>query len=168
MSDDAPRDWAAVIDARLIARCEQHQRNGEKQRVPKLATWLQPMKLHLEPEAWNTGFLQVREADIPPQLHVDLQERMPQALLRDLHRLVREERWVEREIVAGTEDRLGRGSLVEARKARQLPARTPVEPSTRVMRALQTWRANLLGERWQPALADDEPRRHVITSGIPT
>ncbi|HEX4457411.1 MAG TPA: hypothetical protein VIA18_05555 [Polyangia bacterium] len=161
--DDERRGWAGVIDPRLVARCEQHRRDGEQARVPKLQTWLQPMQLHIEPEAWNTGFLRVREVEIPAQLDADLRERMPQALLRDLHRLVREESWVAREILVGTEDRHGRESLAEARKARQLPGRPPVEPSTRVMRALQTWRASLLAERWQPALADDDPRRNVPT-----
>ena len=52
--------------------------------------------------------------------------------------------------------------MAEARKARQLPRRATVEPTTRVMRALQTWRTSLLAERWQPALADDAPRRKVV------
>jgi hypothetical protein len=160
MSDER-RGWAGVIDARLVARCEQHQRDGEARRVPALKTWLQPMELHLEPEAWNAGFLQVREADIPAQLSADLQERMPQALLRDLHRLVFEERWVEREPLPGTEDRQGRHALAEARAARKVPPRPTVEPSTRVMRALQTFRRGLMAERWQPLLADDQPRRRV-------
>jgi hypothetical protein len=161
MSDE-PRGWASVIDARLIARCEQHQRDGEARRVPSLPTWLRPVELHLTPEKWNAGYLQVRELDVPAQLSADLRERMPQALLRDLHRLVREERWVEREPLPGSEDRGGRAALAEARAARQIPERRAVEPSTRVMRALQTFRRGLLAERWQPMLADHEPRRRVL------
>lgn len=157
------RGWAAVVDERLIARCEQHRRDGEARREPSLRTWTRPVKLNLVPEAWNAGYLRVREVDIPEQLSADLRERLPQALLRDLHRLVRDERWVEREILPGTQDRDGRASLAEARQARQLPARQPVEPSTRVMRALQTWRRGFMAERWQPALPDDAPRRPLLS-----
>ena len=166
MSDgEAPRGWAATVDERLIARCEKYRRDGERRRAPSLPTWLRPMDTHLRPEDWNTGFLAVREREIPEELQADLRQRMPQALLRDLHRLVRDEGWVAREPLMERADPQGRQALAEARAMRQPLARPPIEPSTRVMRALQTWRRALLSERWQPLLADDDPRRYPAPGG---
>src|SRR5205823_967357 len=91
--------WRAAVDGRLIARCDAHTRRGER----LTRDWSVPVnvrepKLHVEPEGWRAGYLRVgEEREIPMQLQNDLRENMPQALLRDLFRPVREKRWVERE-----------------------------------------------------------------------
>jgi hypothetical protein len=165
MSDEtrAPA-WLAVADERLIARCEQHVADGERlRREPSLPTVLRAPRTHLDPADWRTGYLQVSEREISPELRNDLRELMPQALLRDLYRPVHEVGWVERGIVEGTEDRGGFGAMDEARAARKLPPLERIEPTLRTVRAFQTWRRALYEERWQPVLADDEPRRKVFT-----
>jgi hypothetical protein len=155
--------WQAVVDARLIDACERHARGAERlRRVPSLPMFVRAPKLHVEPSDWRAGFVAVREYEVPPALTHDLQQRMPQALLRDLFRPVHEIGWVERELVDGTGDRGGFSALAEARAARWPPALPRIEPGTRAVRAYQAWRRALLAERWQPSLADDEPRRRVI------
>ncbi len=157
MSDGAA--WQAVVDERLIARCQAHVARGERLRrdwsVPLHA---RPPRTHLDPAEWRTGFLRVeRERDIPLQLTQDLHELMPQALLRDLHRPVRDAGWVARELVAGTGDRGGFMALTEARATRTARPELPrVEPATRTLRAYQTWRRALYAERWQPLRPDGE------------
>jgi hypothetical protein len=150
-------DWSSAIDARLIARIEQHTRRSDRLRrnwsVPLRA---RPPKTHLEPADWGTDFLRAdRERDIPMQLTSDLRENMPQALLRDLYRPVYERGWIEREIHEGTADRGGLGAMREAREARQRVPLPRVESGLAVVRAYQTWRRALVAERWLPIL--DEP-----------
>ena len=159
----APADkWRAVVDERLIRRCEQHERSATRLvRDWSVPTHLRDVKTHLDPVEWRTGFLQVRERELPSELHEDLRQQMPQALLRDLYRPVYEERWVERELLEGTADRGGFGEMDKARAARQRPELPRIEPAVRTMRAYQIWRRALLAERWQPLLRDDEPRRSV-------
>jgi hypothetical protein len=114
-------------------------------------------RIHLEPADWRAGFLKVgEERELPVQLHQDLRERMPQALLRDLYRPVYEDRYIEREIVEGTTDRGAFSAMQEARAARTLPTLPQVEPALRTMVALQRWRRAFLAERWQPLRRDDE------------
>jgi hypothetical protein len=154
-------DWRRAVDDRLIARCNGHVRAGERmRREPALPTWLRVPRLHLEPADWRTGFLQVREREIPWQLNEDLRQRVPQALLRDLHRPVMELGWIDRQPLVAI-DRAGIQGLADARAARQRPELPRLEPATRVVRAYQTFRRGLLAEKWEPLLADDEPRRPV-------
>lgn len=157
---DAPA-FEAVVDRRLIEACERHERNGRRMvRDFAVRTWAREPTLHVDPAAWNTGYLKVRERDdLPDQLFADLRERMPQALLRDLHRLVMEERWVQREVIEGSAvDRGGFSALAEARAARTRPPLPRLESSTGAVRAYQRWRRDLVRERWQAAMSDDEPR----------
>jgi hypothetical protein len=165
---DAARDpeppLEARIDARLIDTCERHTRASRRLvREPNLPTWTRTPKLQIDPAAWRTGYLQVHERDdLPAQLFEDLHQLMPQALLRDLHRLVYEERWVERTVVEGSAvDHGGFDGVGEARKARQRPPLPRIEASTGAMRAHQRWRRALVRERWQPAMPDDQPRNPI-------
>jgi hypothetical protein len=163
MSDDR-RPLAEVVDPRLIDACERHVRDGERLvREVRLRTYLRAPKLHLEPADWNTGYLKVHERDdLPYELQSDLHQLMPQALLRDLHRLVRSEGWVEREEIPGSaRDRAGLDGLTEARQARKREPLPRVEAASGAVREYQRWRRQLVSEKWKPVLADDEPRRSV-------
>lgn len=163
MSDDR-RPLDEIADPRLLEACERHVRNGERLvREVRVRTYLRAPKVHVDPAAWNTGYLKVHERDnLPVELQNDLHQLMPQALLRDLHRLVQEERWVQKEEIAGTAiDRAGLEALVEARQARRREPLPRIEAASGAVREYQRWRRALVAERWQPVLADDEPRRHV-------
>lgn len=144
--------WRAAVDERLIARCEEHERRGARlMRDWSVATHLRAPRLHVEPEAWGAGYLRAdRERDIPAELSNDLHQTMPQALLRDLYRPVREERWVERELVEGTGDRGGFAAMQEVREARRPPPLPRVDSGLRAVREYQQWRRSLLAEHWQP------------------
>jgi hypothetical protein len=150
--------WEAHVDQRLIARVEAHARRGQRlTRDWSLPTILRAPKLHVEPADWRTGFLRVEgERDIPVELQNDLRQNMPQALLRDLYRPVREERWVEREILDGTGDRGGLQTIQSVRDARKLPELPRIEPSVRALIEHQAWRRSLLAERWKPFRPDAE------------
>ena len=154
--------WRGAIDARLVDACERHGRGAARlRREPTLRTWLRTPRTHLDPADWRAGYLEVREREIPFELQEDLHQLMPQALLRDLYRPAYEERWVARELIEGTGDRAGLGALAEARRARVRPPLPRIEPAVRAVREHQAWRRALYAERWQPVLADDEPRRPV-------
>ena len=157
-------EWRAVVDARVIDAMEEHTRVADRlRREPSLPTWARNPKLHLDPSAWRAGYLGVRgDYDIPHALTMDLQERMPQALLRDLYRPVRESRWIEREIVEGTSRDCSQ-ALTEARAARRPQPLPRIEPATRTVRAYQIWRRGMYDERWQPVIADDDPRRKRVS-----
>ncbi|HEX8951628.1 MAG TPA: hypothetical protein VF997_05970 [Polyangia bacterium] len=157
MSDDA---WRAAVDERLIARCHEHVRRGERLvRDWSVPTRARVPRLHLEPEDWRAGYLRAdRERDIPIELTNDIHQNMPQALLRDLYRPVHEERWIERELVEGTGDRGGFAAMQAVRDARRPPPLPRVESLLGVMREHQQWRRALVTGRWQPLKRDDEPR----------
>ena len=152
--------WRAVVDERLLARCDEHVRRGERLvRDWSMPTWVRPPRLHLEPADWRTGFLRAdREREIPFELTEDLRQTMPQALLRDLYRPVREERWVERELVEGSGRADGVAVMQEVREARRPPPLVRVGSVLRAVREHQAWRRALVSEPWRPAKRDDEPR----------
>ena len=144
--------WRGAVDERLLARCREHERRGERlTRDWSLPLRLRAPALHVEPEAWRAGFLRAdREREISVELTADLHECMPQALLRDLYRPVREERWIERELVEGTADRGGFAAMQEVREARKTPPLPRIDSALRAVREYQAWRRALLSERWQP------------------
>ena len=152
--------WRAAVDERLIARCHEHVRRGERlTRDWSLPVNARAPRLHVEPEGWRAGYLRAdREREIPIELTNDIHQNMPQALLRDLYRPVREERWVERELVEGTGDRGGHAAMQEVREARRRPPLPRVESLMRAVREYQAWRRAFVSERWQPFKRDDEPR----------
>jgi hypothetical protein len=157
-----PAAWRAVVDERLVDKCERHERNAAHfVRDWSVPIHLRELKTHLDPVEWRTGFLKVREREIAMELNEDMRQLSPQALLRDLYRPVREERWVARELVEGTGDRGGLEEMQKAREARKLPPLPRIEAAGGTLRAFQTWRRAMMAERWEPILRDDEPRRSV-------
>ena len=119
------------------------------------------IELHVEPEAWHLRSLAITEREIPGELISDLRQCAPQALLRDLHRPVRQF-FAEREEVEGSK---GLGAWRDAadlvRAARVLPERPDVGSSLHAMRDRRDERRALLAEPWQPLLDDAAPRRVV-------
>ena len=150
--------WEKAVDARLIARCEEHTMRGARlMRDWSVPTNVREPRLHVEPADWRAGYLAVgEEREIPIQLQNDLRENMPQALLRDLYRPVHEERWVQREIVEGTGDRGGFEAMREARAARKTPELPRVDPAVRTVIEYARWRRQLVADRWQPFVPDAE------------
>jgi len=102
-----------------------------------------------------------REYFIPGELHADLAERVPQALLRDLDRpgplpgAVLEPR--EGAQLLG----LWEQGVAEVAAAKVLPRRAQVVPAAEVFLDDQVRRRRFFAEPWQPALDDDAPRRPV-------
>ena len=150
MSDaPAAEAWRAAVDEKLLARCEAHVTRGERlARDWSMPLRARPPRPNLDPADWRTGFLRVdRERDIPYQLSVDLHENMPQALLRDLYRPVHESRWIERQVVEGSE-RASMHAMREVRQARKLPELPRVESSLRAVVEHQAWRRALIAAPW--------------------
>jgi hypothetical protein len=118
------------------------------------------MPLNLDPDRWSFG-VEVREAELPPELFADLRELTPQALLRDLHRPVKEF-FVTPEPLEGTQA-IGRmdDELARVRESRKLEALPVVEPLTGAVREEQERRRAFLAAPWKPLRPDDAPRDKV-------
>jgi hypothetical protein len=154
--------WEEVVDPRLIAHCERYEQRAQRRgTAPSPVRTVRPPELHLDPKQWGTGFLAVREREIPWQLSDDLKQLSPQALLRDLHRPEMELRGVAFRPIEGTDRQAPLKELGELRGLRQKPPLPRIESLSGVMRAYQTFRRNLVEERWEPLLPDDAPRTPV-------
>jgi hypothetical protein len=158
-SEPLARDvYRTLVDARILdavdARLAQELTHDWT-----VVTAARTPRLHVEPEAWGTGFIVVgRERDnFAPQLQEDLRELTPQASLRDLYRPVMQSRWVEREPLVELDPGALR-SLADARAARQRDPLPRFEPLAHEMVIAQDRHRALLAERWQAHLPDDKPR----------
>src|SRR5262245_8848725 len=85
----------ALVDRTLLDRIERRA-TALKIPEPRDLSRLRAPRMHLDPEAWKTGFVRVEERELPPELYRDLKELTPQALLRDLYRPERQSIWHER------------------------------------------------------------------------
>jgi hypothetical protein len=151
--------YKELADERILSACERYVSARLVHDFSVELTTRREPKLHLDPEAWGTGFLAVREREgFPAELIRDLHEVTPQAILRDLYRPVRVSQWFEREVRVEL-DEGGRRALAEARAAAVKREPLPrIEPTVRDVVAEQARRRAFLAERWQPAMADDAPR----------
>jgi hypothetical protein len=146
-------------DPRIIRNLERLL-HDQPERNFELPMYHRVPDLHVNPHAWRTGFLVVREYEPPWDLQSAMHESTPQALLRDLYRPQYELRWHEREVLFWF-DYGGREGMKEARAAQQRPARPAAEPGNVVMGELLEHRRGLFRNRWEPLLRDDEERRRV-------
>ncbi len=159
-SDPEPRAHqrlAQIIDQRLVQKCLRWDREWHGPLTPlKLGIENVP-RTSLEPEGWGLRDMEPREVLRPQDLVDALKQRMPQALLRDLHRPVRPvvrppgEHHYEH-------DPAGVIALKSAKMAQLREALPTVDPLVREVVALQTWRRALLREPWKPYLDDEAPR----------
>lgn len=106
--------------------------------------------------------LPVREYEISPLLIRDIREVTPQAILRDLHRPVKEF-YVTPEPIEGTRV-IGQLSeeFEKLRAARRVEPLPHIEPTVEALGDDQRRRRKFMTERWEPLLADDAPRRNVV------
>jgi hypothetical protein len=167
--DDEPRAREVlrqVADRRLLAGVERRA-HGFDGRVREPAP-SPSLRVHVEPETWGAGYLNVREREIPPELMGDLDELTPQANLRDLFRPVMESIWHEREPMTEALDPGGRRAWAELRASRVLEARPTIAPTAREVAAEQRRRRAWAAEPWKPAMTDDQPRREVMVHREPS
>ena len=119
------------------------------------------VKLTVDADRWRIGFLAVHERELGGELFASLREQVPQALLRDLHRPVREF-FATPEVVEGSEWRRVEAAYSELRAAARFRPELPtVEPLTRAVREEQQRRRAFLDERWAPIKPDDAPRAGI-------
>jgi hypothetical protein len=163
-SNDEKRAWEvlqSLADASLM-QVVRDRYTRPFARHHSLPTVSRNPRNHLDPRDWYTGFLQAdREVERPGQLVSDLNEVVPQALLRDLYRPVMESRWLEREPQMEPLDRAGLDGTRVARAARTLAPLPRITSLTVEVAAEQRRRRALLAETWKPLLRDDEPRRKI-------
>ncbi|MCS6912354.1 MAG: hypothetical protein RMK29_16165 [Myxococcales bacterium] len=153
-----------VADPRLVARLLRHL---QVDLVPPpehyvLPQALRPMRILCDPARMYAGYLGVRaEVEIPMELRRDLHELVPQALLRDIHRMEyvtdEEARWQPVELGL---DPAGQSAMAEIRAALVREPVPVVEPLVEAVRAEQARRRRFLQEPWQPVLPDDFPRNY--------
>jgi hypothetical protein len=126
--------------------------------LPTFVRWEMPTTLARED---FRPLVQVHPREVPPELTRDLRELTPQALLRDLHRPVRQF-FVELQPIEGTQVT---GRLEEEfdrlRQARRVEPRADVVPTVRVVWDEQRRRQALMAEEWKPLVPDDAPRNRV-------
>ena len=122
-------------------------------------------KVHVDPRLFYAGYLGVRgEVEIPYELRRDLKEQVPQALLRDLHRVVRPEMHVSRQQMEVDLDPAGAAAYKEAKAALK---REPLPVLTLMLEVVmeeQARRRRFLAEPWKPFRPDEEERFHGETA----
>jgi hypothetical protein len=135
--------------------------------VPPAASYALPQSwrqvtLHLDPASYYAGYLGVRdEIEIPGELRRDLAERVPQAMLRDLHRMeFPSDEPAERRPMELGIDPGGREALKEARAAQLREPLPVIEPLVEKVMAEQERRRRFLDDPWEASLPDDAPREY--------
>jgi hypothetical protein len=147
-----------LADRELISRIERRYAVPLIQHYGLPQCW-RPVKLHLDPRDYYAGYLNVRDdMEVPYELRRDLSERVPQALLRDLARVVYPDEPIERRPVELALDPGGRQALAEARSARVLPPLPTIEPLVEQVMAEQERQRRLRRDPWPVFLPDDAPR----------
>lgn len=164
-------DLARVADPALVERIDRLRRVDI---VPpashyRLPSSLRELRTHLDPASYYAGYLGVRdEIEVPFELRRDLTERVPQALLRDLHRMELPTddpaRWQPVELGM---DPGGREALKEARAAQHREPLPIIEPLLEKVMAEQERRHRFVSEPWEATLPDDAPRRYTDMFGDP-
>jgi hypothetical protein len=132
-----------------------------------MPTWVRTeMRLAVDPEGWALrSAAESAEYDVPPELHIGLQQQVPQALLRDLHRPVQHFDLVGMELREGSEWRRLDEAYEEMRQGQLREPLPRVEPLTRAVREEQARRHTFFTERWQPFKPDDAPRDVIDLEG---
>ncbi len=114
---------------------------------------------HLSPESWNLYPTGVHERTFwMAELQGDLKEQTPQALLRDLHRVVRRDEPYFLEPVEGMSQRFpwaDRTRSVDEMKREPLPE---LRSSTVLVDEAGALRRQYYRDPWKPAKDDSEPR----------
>lgn len=136
--------------------------------APELPRFVkEEMPSWLEPADWGAGFLAVHEREPPPDLFSDLRQCVPQAYLRDLHRLVMGFAATLAPVEGSHRINAWDEALAEARAARVREPLPVIAPSVEAVREEQERRRALLAEVWKPILDDDAPRRQVAVWTAP-
>jgi hypothetical protein len=171
-TDELPRAKDAfhyIADQKLVGRILRNARAaGQLVRDPNLPIRVGVLPNHMDPADWGAGYLDVHDYESPAQLHDDLHECTPQALLRDLFRPdFQAFVWHDRETLV-TLDRGGTQALKEALDAQKLEPLPRVEPLVfELQKHADAWH-KILSDRWLPILDDDAPRKRVLTLHEPS
>ncbi len=167
-SDEEPRaseNLESVANTRLLDRLERWDRSARPFEI-KIRTYVREPRLLLERGGWRyQGHFEITEREFSGELTHDLMQRMPQAKLRDLFRPVMEVGWHERESLVDPPDPAGLRVMAEAKAAQQRPPVETLASLLAVVKEEQAKRRAWLAERWQPFLADDQPRKELVPWG---
>ncbi len=164
--------WSEVADADLVAHVESYpararrllaQPDGPEIQLRAGAAQLSRFRL----DAWRLRLAgEPRETERPPQIADDLQERTPQAILRDLHRPVRPipPIWL-RPIAWGTDPVKASAAAQEVMMERYT-VRMAELPDPRAIRE-DAWRQlrDILGQPWERALPEGDRRKASLEPG---
>lgn len=120
---------------------------------------------HVTPESWRIYPPELHERTIwNADLHNDLHQVTPQALLRDLHRPVRNEPRSYLEPVSGQAEPSPWTSFAPALDVMKREPLPELRASTLLMAESDDARRYYYREDWKPAKGDDEPRTVFSTS----
>ena len=149
---------------RRIARWEDHHmlpnRKSTEPPAP-LPMALRPQPTHFDRLAdWYCGYLGVRqEFETSYEQQQDLKQCVPQAILRDIYRPVKNPQF-EWEYNGLDIDPGGRKGTAEAKKALQRDPLPTLVPAVAVFAAEQRRRRRLKNNPWMPQRPDSTPRRY--------
>lgn len=153
-----------IADPALLARVF---RLGRVDIVPEAAHYELPQSwrevpIYLDPARFYAGYLGVRdEIQIHEELRRDLRERVPQALLRDVHRMeYPSDGDGRRQPTELGIDPGGREAYKEARAAQVRDPIPRIEPLVEQVMAEQVRRHRVLWDPWEPLIPDDAPRNY--------
>lgn|GEM_PF-4294169 len=166
VTDEMHAAALAAVDVRMLDYMDAVEARLKKpivRELPPIELQVKPdMRLHLEPSEWGVEYIEVRELDMfGGQLREDLKVVRPQALLRDLHRPVRQVHWYPFEPMMETLDHAGLKGTAEAKAAQHFERSQPIPSLTKIVREEQERRRTWLATPWQPHYRDDQDRPPV-------
>lgn len=154
-------------DPAILARIFRIEHHGMLPRPRRLPRAMQDMTTHFDDplHQWHTGYLSVRDVDLPDELMGDLKQCVPQATLRDVFRPTTqfEFRFEPPEEDA---DPLGERTLREAKAALVREPVPVIETGVTAMIRERKRRQRFVNRPWQTPLADDQPRQYARVEGV--
>jgi hypothetical protein len=129
--------------------------------MPPLPQAMRPQPTHFDKLSdWYCGYLGVRDDyERPVELQQDLKQGVPQAILRDIYRPVKNF-IVEWEYPGADLDPAGQRSMAEAKAAQRREPVAMTVSSLAIFRAEQRRQKSLRQTPWQSWRPDSAPRRH--------
>jgi len=142
----------------VLGRGEARLKARMVRELPPMQLQVKPdMPLHLDPTSWGMRYVEIQELDFfGGQLREDLRVLTPQALLRDLHRPVRQVGWYAFVPMVEPIDHAGLRAVAEAKAAQDFPRSRPIPSMTLAVREEQERRRAWLAKQWPPHYRDDE------------
>lgn len=134
---------------------------------PPLPMAIRPQPTHFDRLAdWYCGYLGVRgEYEPEYEMQEDLKRAVPQAILRDIYRPVKEP-YFDWERLDVEVDRGGQRALAEAKQAQKRQPLPTITSGLEIIVAAQRRQRRFLATPWSAWYADSAPRKYSTLEGV--